>query len=473
MTAARFSDMSARLEAAIGRVVSLGSVPQNRPEGFPASSERSASEDFLDARTSPPRERAPRRPLPAPQRKQGEAQRPLPPLPESVAGHDSYIRYLFVILVLVPAFFIVIYYGFFAANQYVSEFKFSVTESNPVLPSLSTPTSSSSSGAASGSSALAGIASAISGGGLSVSNAAAQNYIVVDYLMSRQAVEDLQKRIKIKSLFDGPETNWDWLARFSPSGASEDFLTYWNNMTTASYDPITGIATVRVRAFSREKSLLIANTMVKLAEELVNGIARRAQLDAMKYAEGEVTRAEGALAESRKALETFREQEGVIEPAGSVSTNNELIKALRANLVQLRTEAVMLNRQNVAINSATSSSLNARIAATEHQLEKLQHEVSKDDEAGRKLMKTVARYEKLDLDRQYAQAMLLSARQTYDQARANAAAQHLYLTPFVRPALPENAAFPKRLQSILLKIGMWLGIWVVVMMLAQAVREHL
>lgn len=467
MAATRFGDVTARLEAAIGRVTSLGAMPMR------LSAHNSPEARELDDSFDPRREQEFEflRQRKQPREAENEADDTLPRLPETIADHASYVGWSFLICVVIPALCIFTYYGFFAADQYVSEFKFSVTESTPILPSLSAPsTSNVTSGT---SSAIAGIASAFTGGSVPASQAAAQNYIVIDYLMSRQAIDDLQKRIKVKSLFEGPEIKWDPVAGFNSSDSTEDFVRYWSSMVSATYDPITGIATVRVRAFTREKSLLIANAMVKLAEELVNTIARRPQLDAIKYTEGEVTRAESALERARSVLEEFRAQEGVIEPSASVSTNSELIKAVKANLVQLRTEYLALSSQKVGATSVTAAALAARISATERQLERLQFEVSKENTDGRKLMKTVSRYEKLDLDRQYAQAMVMSTRQAYDQARANAAAQHLYLTPFVRPSLPESSAYPKRLQASMLRIGMLVGLWIAGMMLVQAVREHL
>jgi capsular polysaccharide transport system permease protein len=59
-----------------------------------------------------------------------------------------------------------------------------------------------------------------------------------------------------------------------------------------------------------------------------------------------------------------------------------------------------------------------------------------------------------------------------DQARANAAAQHLYLTPYVRPALPGSAIYPKRAQSVLLAGLAFFGIWIVGLMIARTVSEH-
>lgn len=467
MSERRFNELRARLQT-IGAIGSA-STAESKPAAAPAprrvaaAGVKPAPQLYAPApETVPAVEPATPAPKPGPE---------LPSLPEALPDHSAFVGISFLICVVLPTVFLIIYYGLFAANQYVSEFRFSVTESSPVLPSVTgvAPPQSGTNGASS--SPLASIASSLGAGAMT--GASTQNYIVVNYLQSRQVVEDLQKRINIKALYDGPETSWDWWARFNSSRNMESFLDYWSDMMSANYDPVTGISTVKVRGFTPEKAHLIAETMVKLSEDLVNGIAKRSQLDAIEYAKREVGRTELALAAARQTLEDFRSQEGVIEPTSSVSTNSELIKTLKATLLQLRTDASLLDRQNVSGASATHSALTARIAATEAQLQKLQQEVNKDDPSGKKLQKTVARFEKLDLDRQYAQAMAVSARQMLDQARANAAAQHVYLTPFVRPAVPDSSTYPRRFQAIALRFIALVGLWFTGLMIAQAVRDHL
>jgi capsular polysaccharide transport system permease protein len=364
---------------------------------------------------------------------------------------------------------VAIYYYFFAADQYVAEFKFAVMESSPVLPGIPPPTTATSPTAAHGGGGLpmmAGGASMMGG-----SSATMQNYVVTDYLLSRQVVNELQNRIKIRSLYDSPRARDDLWARFDQSLPMERFVRYWKRMVTATYDPITGLAVVAVSAFSPEEALLIANTMVALSEDLVNTIAKRPQLDSVRFAEGEVKRAEERLKRAREAMTEYRLQEGVIDPAGALSINIALIQTLRGQLVQLQADlASLISRQNP--NSPAADTLRSRLAATKDQLTKIETEVSKDREGNRMLTEVVGRYERLDLERQYAQGAMVAAQQALDQTRANAAAQHLYLTPYVRPALAESATYPKRAQSVFIAALAFFGIWILGVMVVRSVREH-
>ena len=388
----------------------------------------------------------------------------LPPLPQLRTKRVSPVFVSFLVCVVAPLAAIGVYLFAFASDQYVAEFRFSVTESNPVSGggSVAPPQGAANAVISSTASALLG--------GTSVTSASPQNYVVVDYLKSRQALDDIQRRINLREMFSKPDI--DWWQRFEKGGI-EKFADYWSGVVSANYDPVTGLAIAKVKAFSAPDALLIAQTLVTLSEDLVNSIARRTQADAVQFAEGEVARAQKKLKDVRQEVLEFRTAEGVIDPSlGVVPANIELVKQLRANLVQAQTDLATLRGQKLQSGASVSQALVSRIAATKEELAKAEREVSKDRDGARALAEIMARFERLDLDRQYAQSMLISALQAYDQARAYAAAQHLYLTPYVRPTLPETATYPRRVLTMLLSMCALFGIWLSGLTIYRSIRDH-
>lgn len=360
-------------------------------------------------------------------------------------------RIWFIICVVIPIAVASIYYGFIASNQYVAEFRFTVTDtSNPVTS------------AGSGILAMLG-----SSGGAGNSN----NYLVTDYLVSRQAAEELQKRIDVRELYSS--AGIDWWSRFNKQLPMENFVKYWQEMMNAHYDQITGIATAQVRAFTPQDALLIANTLVKLSEELVNRIANRSENDAVRFAAKEVEQAEDRLRNLRAQLTAYRNKVGVIDPTTSVvASNSTLIQTLRANLAQLETQLTILQSQNLLPNAPAIVILKSQINSTKQQLSATEAAVghSKDGSA---LSTVVGEYETLNLEVQFAQTMLTSTMQALDQARANAAAQHLYITPFVRPSLPQSSTYPHRLLSIGIVAALSFIIWVISLAIGRSIFERL
>jgi capsular polysaccharide transport system permease protein len=220
--------------------------------------------------------------------------------------------------------------------------------------------------------------------------------MVVEHLTSRQAVDELQTRINVRALYARPEAYW-W-ARFNPSLPMEDFLGYWHRMVTATYDHLTGAASVRVRAFAPENAQLVANMLVALSEELVNKIGARAHEDALRLAEAGVRRAEERLKAARAAMTEFRNREGFIDPSASViSSNAALTQALRATLSQLENDLATLQVQQLQPNSPVIRALQARIKTTRQQLADAEAEVANERQGNRPLSALVLKHEQLEL----------------------------------------------------------------------------
>lgn len=373
-------------------------------------------------------------------------------LPVSRRPTRSYGSYIgFFLCVIVPTIVVSIYLWGFASNQYVAEFRFSVQDTSPTATTTAAATS----------------IMALAGASGSANNT---NYVVADFLTSREVVEELQKRINVVSLYSKPQI--DWWDRFNSRKPLEKFVTYWQGVSSANYDPVTGIAVATVRAFSPEDALLVGKTMVELSEELVNRIAGRAAKDAVKYAQQEVNRAQQRLREISAKMRDYRNRVGVIDPTASVSASNAtLIQNQRAMLAQLQTQLDSLTRQNLKPNAPVIISLTNQIKAVREQLAQVEADVGHGVN-GASLSKVVGEYEDLKLDQQFAQSMLTSTMQALDQARANAAAQHLYITPYVRPNLPRSSTYPDRPFMTAVTAFFGFAFWIVALLIIRSIRER-
>ncbi len=356
----------------------------------------------------------------------------------------------FSLCVVVPVVVASIYFGLFASSQYVAEFRFSVQDMSP--STMTMPTS---------------VPSVL---GAPTGSSANNNYLVTDFLGSREAVDELQKRISVIDLYSKPAV--DWWARFNRTNAIESFVPYWQSMMAANYDQVTGLATATVRAFSAEDAFLIANNMVKLSEELVNQIANRSQRDAVRFAESEVEKAQERLKVNRVKLMEYRNRVGVIDPNASVGlSNSTLIQTLRANLAQLETQFATFTSQNLTPNAPAIVSLRNQIKSTKEQLAATEADVGRGIN-GAALSKVIGEYEQINADVQFSQAMVTSTMQALDQARAQAAAQHLYITPYVRPSMPQTAIYPKRFWSVVTVAILSFAFWMICLLVLRSIRER-
>ena len=379
----------------------------------------------------------------------------LPPAPQHKRRRPALALTSFVVCVVLPVIAASVYFFFVASDQYAADFRFVVRDAKSATAGTS----------------VGGLPNLP---GVGMPSSSVENYMVADFIGSKQAIESVEKRIDLKKIYARPDV--DWLSRFKGSQTTERFSTYWREMVYAEYDQITGLGSTRVRAFTPEDAYLIATTLLSLSEELVNEIANRPQRDAIKFSENDLRRAEDRLKQVRVELTKFRNTEQIIEPGGNVVASNiTLAQTLRANLSQLETELSSLHKQNpdLSASAPVSSALKQRIKATREQLTQIEAQVATARDGSTPLSKVVADYEALDLDRQFAQNSVLAAQQALEQARAKALSQQVYVTAYVHPILPQTATYPKRLQSVIVVALIAVLVWTICALMISSIREHL
>jgi capsular polysaccharide transport system permease protein len=378
-----------------------------------------------------------RLPLLAQGPQQGESRRPSP------------VTLSFIALVLVPIAVAAAYLFVIAADQYVSEFRFSLSSIDP--PRLDTL------------SLLAGNASH--------SAAGVESQIVVQYITSRAIVDELDGALNLRRMFSPPEA--DWWARLPRPTSIEALVQYWRGQVDPFYDPANGTVVVRVRAFAASDALQLAQAIVAASEKLVNELSSRARHDTVSHAEQEVAQAETRLKAALGEVRAFRDREGVIDPGRSAEAAGGLAARLRDELV--RTNAELATLQSYMRDDAPSVKVvKARIRSLESQQRVVAQGMTDPDRSrADTLSRQLGSYEQLDSERRFAEAAYQHTLHGLDQARANADRQQVYIASFVPPSLPEEALYPRRWRSLGVVALLAFAFWAIGGLTVQSIRDHL
>jgi capsular polysaccharide transport system permease protein len=364
-----------------------------------------------------------------------------PPRPRSRLRR--FLRHPYTWWVLLPTLIAATYFYGIASPQYVSEARF-VVRSRADAPHLS----------------LGAVLTGAVGG--SASN---EGHSVRDFLTSHDAVMRTHERLNLVEIWQREEA--DFVARLRHDDP-ERLTRYYNGMVSASYDSTTAVVTLRVRSFRPEDSKAIADTLLALSETLVNSLSERAREDALRVAREEVAIAERRVVASREALTRFREQQQDLDSAGSaqaaVQTIAQLEGALTAVQAELRERMAFMRPDNPALQSTRN-----RIAALERQIAAERARRTQGDGA---LSQQLAAFERLMLEREFADRQLASATASLETARMEAQRQQLYLARVVAPNLAVHPLYPRKLisvGSIFLGLSVAFGIgW----LLVAGMREH-
>lgn len=357
-------------------------------------------------------------------------------------------RRAFLLAVVLPSLIGATYFVGIAADQYVSEARFLVR---------------SRSGTPGGGGGVPGLGSLLGAAGLAPANEEA--HAVREFLTSHAAVEGLKGRVDLVEVFTRPEA--DLLSRLWWDDP-ERLTRYFTSMVSAVYDPSSGLITLRARSFRPEDSHAIAEELLVLSEALVNRMSERAREDALRVAREEVAIAEQRVAAAREALTALRARQQALDPSRGAAIATETIGQLEGQLTVARADLAARSRFMRPDNPGLIEVRN-RIAALERQIaeERQRHT------AGEATLATqLAEYERLMLEREFADRQLASAVASLEQARVEAQRQQVFLSRVVEPNLAEYPLYPRRMMN---SLGLFIGLAVlygIAKLLIAGMREH-
>jgi capsular polysaccharide transport system permease protein len=236
-------------------------------------------------------------------------------------------------------------------------------------------------------------------------------------------------------------------------------------------DVPSGIVTFRVRAFRAEDAVAIANAVLQLSETLVNGISDRARRDAMAMSEEGVRHAYELTQAALADLRNFRDTAGIIDPLQAGTEIGKLLLPLLTEKIRLESELFVASR-NMDDSAPTVRVLKNRLTSAEQQIADLRGKLTNIDGDRKTLAASLAKFEELDLQRQFAEKLYTLAQADLDRARQRADRQSVYLTVFVPPSLPEESGYPRRVAfPILIFIGLTIA-WSIGVMTIASVEDH-
>lgn len=363
-------------------------------------------------------------------------------------------KYSAAIVILIPTLVATLYYSLAASDQFAVEVRFAVRGV---------------SSAGNGSDILSMVTGMSSNG-----STAADSYILMDYIQSRELLERLQRKIGLHSIYGYDKG--DFFSAFDAKSPIEDLVKYWKRMTTISYDTSSQIIVLEVRAFTREDAKLVAQNILELSEELINELSVRSRNDTVKLAEFEVERMERRVRERRQAVRTFREKELIIDPSKTAEARIGILSHLET---ELATEKAKLNSliQFMEKDSPRVKVVVGRIEALEEQLQaeraKLGAVKSDHTQKNGQLAGLLEDYQILLTDQGFAEKAYLSTLSALEVARIEATRRERYLATFVKPSLPEMALYPARVLNIFLTLAVAVMFWAIGTLIVYSVRDHI
>lgn len=353
----------------------------------------------------------------------------------------------FGLIVVLPTMLAILYFGLIASDRYVSVSTFVVRS-----PQKST--------------SVSGLSAFLQNVGFSRSTD--DSYVVNDFILSRDAVNQLQTDLNIKERYSGKRI--DLLSRFDPvgvDGSSESFYDYYKNKVSVSLDSASSISTLTVKAYDAEDAYEINQKLLEKAENLVNKLNERGRLDMIVNAEDSVKRAEQRALEASVNLASYRAKNQVFDVEKQAAVQLQLVSKLQDQLIFVQAQLAQL--RVVTPENPQIQLLTQREAVIKKEMAKETEKALGDSGS---LSQQAIEYEKLGLEKEFATKQLTSVLATLEQSKAEANRKQLYLERISEPHKPDYAVEPLRLKNILSVFLFGLILWAVYLLLNASVKEH-
>ncbi|WP_439141817.1 hypothetical protein [Pseudooctadecabacter sp.] len=293
--------------------------------------------------------------------------------------------------------------------------------------------------------------------------------ILYEFLQSQKLVSDIDRLIDLRAMWSKPDN--DPIYAFNTDGTIEDLVEHWNRFVHISYDDAAGLIEVRVNAFDPIDATLISQTLYDQSSEMINGLSDIAREDAIRYARQELDGAVELLREARQDVTTFRNVNQLVDPSVDLSTQAGLLGSLEAQLAEALIELDML---------PGSGPTDPRVAQAQLRIEVIQRRIEEERaklggtgaDSNEAYANLLGEYERLVVNREFAEQRFASSQLAYDAALAEAGRQSRYLAAYVLPTTAESSRYPQRLSILFIWSVFLVLVWSICVLVFYAIKDR-
>ncbi|MDJ0823601.1 MAG: capsule biosynthesis protein [Paracoccaceae bacterium] len=297
--------------------------------------------------------------------------------------------------------------------------------------------------------------------------------ILYEFIQSQSLVASIDARLDLRAMWAKADPAIDPIFAYHPPGTIEDLVGHWERMVKIYYDSSTGLIELRALAFTPEDAQAIAREIYADSTVMINELSDIAREDAIRYARDELNHAVERLKSAREAVTTFRNRTQIVDPSIDVQGQAGLLSTLNQQLAEALIELDLLKQ--------TTRSNDPRVAQADRKIQVIEKRIAEekqklglgDGQADVDAFATlVGEFERLVVDREFAEQTYTAALASYDAAQAEARRQSRYLAAHIRPTLAEKSEYPQRLMILGTGTLFLFLIWSVVVLVAYSLRDR-
>jgi capsular polysaccharide transport system permease protein len=296
--------------------------------------------------------------------------------------------------------------------------------------------------------------------------------ILYEFLQSQKLVADMDAALDLRALWAKPEN--DPYFAFDPKGSIEDLVAYWGRMVQIYYDSGSGLIEIRVLAFDPDDATRIADALFTQSSQMINDLSAIAREDSIRYAREELATAMDRLKVAREVVTEFRNLHQMVDPSMDMQVQTGLLATLESQLAAALIEVDLLGD--------SSGSADPRMVQAQRRVEVIEARIAAErDKMGmgtgesggpEAFASLVSEYERLGVEREFAERTYVAALAAYDGALAEARRKSRYLAAHILPTTAETSRFPERGTLLALLGGFLFLAWTILSLVAYALKDR-
>lgn len=301
-------------------------------------------------------------------------------------------------------------------------------------------------------------------------NASSQDIrLVNEFIASPTIYERLDKDLKLTAHYSDKKN--DIYSRLYGHPTLQEKKEFWEEVSSTSFDPDSGVLTFTVRAYSPKMAKDISDLVLRFSEELVNQMNERAREDTLALARREVQLAQNKVAQTQAALSAFREVHEDIDLKGTASGLQSLILELEGERAKVQAQIKELEGY-MKEDAPAILGLRKKAAAIDEQLSVEKKRLTRLD-SDKSLNTQISEFEKLTLEHEFAQKQLVSAMSALESARVQVLSKSRYVVSITNAETPDESTYPKPIVfSLIFGVGMSL-VYALGYLVVVSIKEHI
>ncbi|MCF6430567.1 sugar transporter [Leisingera sp. MMG026] len=303
---------------------------------------------------------------------------------------------------------------------------------------------------------------------------ASDSDILYEFIQSQEMAEAVNARVDLRAHYS---QYWptDWAFSIWPDATLEELVWFWHRVVRISYDSGSGLTEVRVTAFDRDMARAVSRAIVDESQIRINALNEQARADAMRYAEADLMEAVERLKLAREELTRFRTRTRIVDPAADIQGRMGVMNNLQQQLAEALIQYDLL--------AGTVSPGDVRLKQGQQQIEVIRERINIERQAfassntdtgavGEDYPSLISEFERLTVDREFAEETYRAALTALEVARDDAARQSRYLATYITPTLAEEPEYPRRyVLSALAGLFLLLG-WSIGVLIYYSIRDR-